>query len=308
MKIIIAIDWLPDTVHTGICAAKHNGYYKETGLEVEFRQLNSSIRQSSVSEVLNDFADFAIVSSDFLVDHFISNLRSDLIAVASLVQNNINAFITLKRNSRTRPSKITDCLFATQEPALEAEILRQMILNDGGTGNFSTVILPKRGIWNSFISGYTDIIYVSTMWEVIHAQRKGIMLNVFQPDNYKVNSGYDYVLVTQRNNLDDTTYRFLKATELGYQFSVRNPELAVLNLQKEFTKDLPDDMDFLKASQKKISSNYLTIQNRWGIMQNDRWKQAVKWRRSQLVTSCHNEQADADNQFDATKLFTNEFL
>ena len=39
-KVTVLLDWVPNTNHTGLYAAKELGYFEEEGLEVEILQVN----------------------------------------------------------------------------------------------------------------------------------------------------------------------------------------------------------------------------------------------------------------------------
>ena len=99
-KITIALDWTPNTNHTGIFVAKANGYFEEAGLNVEIVQ---SPESSAEALVASGKAQFGVSFQDSLAPAFIGESPLPVTAVAAIIQHNTSGIIL---NGSVRQQKI----------------------------------------------------------------------------------------------------------------------------------------------------------------------------------------------------------
>jgi ABC-type nitrate/sulfonate/bicarbonate transport system substrate-binding protein len=67
MGVIVALDWTPNTNHTGFFVAKSKGYYREAGLEVSFVSPGQSEHKTPAERVRDGSATFAIAPSETVI-------------------------------------------------------------------------------------------------------------------------------------------------------------------------------------------------------------------------------------------------
>ena len=60
----LCLDWTPNTNHSAIYAAQHNGYFKEEGIDIEIVQPAMGEQLTPGRKVSRGMAEFAISSSE----------------------------------------------------------------------------------------------------------------------------------------------------------------------------------------------------------------------------------------------------
>jgi ABC-type nitrate/sulfonate/bicarbonate transport system substrate-binding protein len=93
-KIVVALDWTPNTNHAGFFIAHEHGLYADAGLDVEFMSpLDSNYEKTPRMLVEAATAHFGIAPSETVIScHTADNARPEgqrLVAVAALLQKQV---------------------------------------------------------------------------------------------------------------------------------------------------------------------------------------------------------------------------
>jgi hypothetical protein len=87
----------------------------------------------------------------------------------------------------TRPKELSGKRYASYGARYEGRIVQQMIINDGGDGEYiEDTTMGMLDVWQSLLTGKSDATWVFMAWEGVLAKLAGVELNVFQLDDYKV--------------------------------------------------------------------------------------------------------------------------
>ncbi len=308
MTIRLALDWTPNTNHTGFYIALAKGYYQRAGLDVQISLPDADDYQTTpAKQVAQGEADLAIAPSESIISYQLN--KTPLVAVAAVLARDASAIVTLKQSGIDRPQKLDGKVYASYSARYEDDIVRQMIQNDGGRGQFVSHKPARLGIWNALLTNEADATWVFLPWEGVEADMRGVELNQFLLDEYEIPYGYSPVLAANRDWADahaDDLRRFLDATAAGFRFAVDDPDEAARLLQKTAKHPTLTDLSFVEQSQQMVSGYYLNGDGEWGRMHRNVWLQFVNWLiRNHLLTD-----ADGDpvQQVDVDSLFTNQFL
>lgn len=178
--------------------AKAKGMYAAHGLDVVLRSPHvDEYKSTPASHLVAGDAQLAITPSETVVSHntWPDNSKPKLKAVATLLQQDTSAIVTLKSSGLDRPSKLDGATYGSYGARYEGRIVQQMIKNDGGAGEYTEVVSPMLGLWNTLLNGSCDATWVFMGWEGVEAALKGVELNVFRLKDYGVSYGYSPVLV-----------------------------------------------------------------------------------------------------------------
>mmetsp|Transcript_5775 Transcript_5775/g.13711 ORF Transcript_5775/g.13711 Transcript_5775/m.13711 type:complete len:359 (-) Transcript_5775:52-1128(-) len=308
-KVVIALDWSPNTNHTGFYVAKAKGLYDKRGLDVRILGTNEKEYAGSYTgsteeasqpfptpckQVAAGLATFAMNSPEGAVGWNcppFSAERPQLKVVAAVLQKQSSAIVALKSSGIQRPKDLDGKKYASYGARFEGRIVQQLIKNDGGKGDFAEECPPMLGIFNSLLSGQYDATWVFMGWEGVEAKLKGVDLNAFMLQDYEVPYGYAPCLLAHPKTLSDDpelVKDFLAATAEGFQFAATNviesAEILVAGAKTENGFDL--DIDFVKASQAELSTQYLLADGSWGSMDPSRWETYIAWlAKTGLLTS-----------------------
>ena len=95
----LALDWVPNTNHTGIYVALANGWYEEAGVELHILPYGS---MSPEALVANAQAEVAVSGSEGVLTSVAA--EEPVVSVAAILSTNTAALAVLKDSGITRPS------------------------------------------------------------------------------------------------------------------------------------------------------------------------------------------------------------
>ncbi|KAG7672991.1 hypothetical protein Ndes2526B_g08482 [Nannochloris sp. 'desiccata'] len=338
----IALDWKPNGNHVGFYVAKAKGMYSAAGLDVSLISPHSdNYTATPASRVESGEALLAITPSETVISFNTrppSTPKPAIKAVATLLQRDDSAIVTLKSSGIDRPSKLDGKRYASYGARYEGRIVQQMIKADGGTGEYQELGLPMLGLWETVLKGEAESTWVFMGWEGVEAKLKGVELNVFKLGDYGIPYGYSPVVVAHPDSISekkDQLSKVLTATAEGYRFAVANPEEAAEIMAKAVAEEHPDlseplDLEVLKGSIQVVAGLCLNeATKKWGHMDSDRWNKFLDWLSTNgLLTTKVQTRGDAGvdttsldglrsgdvgdvvprESLQADNLFSNEFL
>ncbi|KAL6763127.1 NMT1/THI5 like-domain-containing protein [Haematococcus lacustris] len=341
-SVTIALDWTPNCNHTGFYLAKAQGLYRQAGLDVTITSPHvDEYHTTPLSHVADKSATFGICPSESVISYHTwpDASKPKVVALAAVLQGSTSAVVTLKSSGITRPSQLDGKTYASYGARYEGRIVQQLIRNDGGTGDFKEVTPPMLGIWNTLLKGEADATWVFLGWEGVEARMKGVELNCFGLEEFRVPYGYSPLLVAHPDTLRDqpeVVRAFLAATSQAFAFAAADPAEAARQLLQAVAQEhagtplpVPLDPDMVKQAQEFTSQHYLDAEGRWGVQQPQVWTGFISWLTQQgLLTSKvqsrsqqseHHTSLDGLRQgdvgaaidpacLDLATLFTNDFL
>ncbi|QCX02205.1 ABC transporter substrate-binding protein [Aggregatimonas sangjinii] len=274
----IALDWTANTNHTGFFVAKDKGYYENLGIKVEIMTPDTDDYSSTPAKKVElGQADMALCPFESVVSYRTKASPFDAIALATLFREDISAIATLDEGGIQSPKDLDGKTYASYQARYEDEIVRQMIRNDGGNGNFEIVYPKKLGIWETIVHKKYDATWIFTNWEGVQAKNEGIELKLFKMADYGIPYGYSPILLASETMVrknKETYKKFLEATKKGFLFAQKHPEAAVACITS-FVSEQDSNIDLLE-SQRFTSSFYGNAAN-WGHFDKDKVQTYINW-------------------------------
>ena len=302
----LALDWTPNTNHTGIYVALAKQWYKQQGIDLTLLPYSGSIAPEQL--VATGQADFAISFPEAVTAD--RALGQPLVSIAAIIQHNTSALITLKQSGLDTVAKLAGKRYAGFGTSYEQPVVSQ-VLSCGGAAsasfqNITTTLDPIAALK----SGQFDFAWVYEGWEVIEAQRQGLDLNVFPLLDYCMPDYSSPVIITNANLIaqhPDVIRRFLKATAQGYTYAVQNPKDAATLLIQGAPAGSFDDQQLVYASQAYLSPRYMQDATCWGQQTLEKWTNYPRFMYN------HGAIQDANGnpittQPDYSAAFTDQFL
>lgn len=307
-RIRLALDWTPNTNHTGFYVALANGSYEKADLQVELISPDADdYKLTPARRVAAGEAELAIAPSESIISFQTNNVP--MIAVAAVLARDASAIVTLKQSGLDRPSRLDGKVYASYSARYEDEIIRQLIINDGGRGQFVSHKPARLDIWHALLTNEADATWIFLPWEGVEAEQRDIQLNQFLLEDYEIPYGYSPVLAANSDwatENADALRRFLSATAEGFAFAVRDPDEAARILFDTAAHPSLTSLDFLEKSQQVAAGYYLDAEGQWGVMRRDVWNAFVNWLiRNHLL---NHPDGDLIQQYDVSRLFTNDYL
>jgi ABC-type nitrate/sulfonate/bicarbonate transport system substrate-binding protein len=216
----LALDWTPNTDHTGFYVAQINGWYVQAGIKLEILPYNSTAPETLMGA---GQADCGISFQDSLTFAVAAGVK--IKSVMAILQHTASAIAVLADSGITRPRELDGKTYAGFGYPNEVPTLKAVIKADGGTGTFKTVTADSTA-YEALYSHKADFTIPFTAWEGIEATERGIELRYFKFQDYGFPDFYQVVLACSNEWLaahPDLAKRFVGATVRGFQYAADHP-------------------------------------------------------------------------------------
>lgn len=301
IKLKLALDWTPNVNHIGFLIAKELGFYTDRGIDLEIlNPIDDNYLLTPGKKLELDIADFAIAPFETVISLNNKSNQVQAMAIYAILQKDVSCIVALKSSNITSPKMLDGKSYASYKARYEDQIVKEMIINDGGEGDLHIMYPEKPGIWNTLLTGNADSTWIFDNWEGIEASSKGIELNKFTMAEFSIPYGYSPVVLTKKENI--TKYKaiysnFVKATKKGFLHTKNNITESVAILERYVTAHDLNNIDLEKSI--SFSVPFLGDESNCGLMKQERVTSFIQW-----ITDRGLEDKIVLNQ----NLFTNELF
>ena len=157
-RIVLALDWTPNTNHTGFYVAKALGYYKDEGIElvIEPPSDNYNNEETPARRVVNGTADMCIAPSESAISCYLSRDDNKIkpIAIAAILQTDTSAIVTNNVDIKT-PRDLSNKKYGSYAGRFEMNIVNELVKSDGGS-EVIEILPPKLDCFDSMLRGEVD--------------------------------------------------------------------------------------------------------------------------------------------------------
>jgi ABC-type nitrate/sulfonate/bicarbonate transport system substrate-binding protein len=225
----LVLDFTPNPVHSGIYAARGEGFYADAGVDLTIQQPGES---SDAPKLLAaGRADFAILD---IHDLGIARERGlDLVGVMPIVQRPLAAVLARADGAVRRPRDLEGhTVGVTGLPSDEAVVYSEVSADGGDPAGVDEVTIGFNAV-SSLAAGRVDAATGFWNAEGVVLRRQGIPIRIFKVDDYGAPPYPELILTASRQTLDSDpglVRAVLDATRRGYAFTVRQPARALDDL------------------------------------------------------------------------------
>lgn len=250
-----ALDWAPNTNHTGVYVADALGYFDEAGIDVEILPYASTPAPELVS---SGAADFGIAGQAVVQMSRTSGL--DVVSVYRVTQSEVGELVTLPdRDDIRSPKDLDGKIFGGFGSPLYSAMVRTMIQHDGGKGDVTEVVLDT-GAYEALSSGRIDATLSVSTWESINAEIEGHPYQTFQYQDYGMPELQAVGIISSDAYVEDhpeVADAFVKAVQRGYEYAAANNDEAA-NILIDANKDtLGESQELVSRSIEALSKDGL---------------------------------------------------
>ncbi|MFO7341425.1 MAG: ABC transporter substrate-binding protein [Caldibacillus debilis] len=294
-KITVALDWTPNTNHTGLYVAKEKGYFKDEGLDVEILMPGEVPAEQLVA---SGRADFGVSYQEAVTQARIQDVP--IVSIAAVIQHNTSGFASLAEKKITSPKDFEGKTYGGWGSPVERAVLASLMKQEGA--DVDKVKFVNIGDTDFFTAVKKDIdfVWIYYGWTGVEAKLRNVPIHIVYLTDYSEKLDYyTPVLVTSEAMIEknpETVRKFLAAVSKGYRFAIDYPDEAADIL----IGAVPElDAELVRESQKWLSKKYQDDAERWGEQKLEVWKNYAEWM---------YENGLLEKPLNAEKAFTNEFL
>lgn len=239
----LQLKWEHQYQFAGYYAAKHLGYYRDAGLDVEILEARPGI--DATETVLQGKAEYGVGNSGILLSR---NAGAPLVVLAVIMQH--SPFVLLTRQDVTI-NGIEDLAGKRLmiEPMAD-EIVA--FLNKEGVplDRFEQVLQDIHNL-EAFIAGEVDAIDAYSTDETYELMQRGVPFNLFHPRAAGIDFYGDNLFTTEEEfaNHPDRVQRFRRASLQGWRYAMDHPDELIDLITRHYAVDRTRDSLAYEAQQ-----------------------------------------------------------
>jgi len=228
----LVLDFIPNAAHSGIYAARREGYYRDAGIDLAVRQPGESTDAPKL--LAAGRTDFAILD---IHDLGIARERGlDVVGLMPIVQRPLAAVIADADSGVLRPRQLQGReVGVTGLPSDEAVVDSEVSADGGNPAKVKRVTIGFNAV-SSLAAG--KVAAATGFWnaEGVALRRQGVPVRIFKVDRYGAPPYPELVLVTSRQTVEQRPQlvsSMVEATKRGYGFAFADPGRALADLLAE---------------------------------------------------------------------------
>lgn len=295
-KVTVVLDYVPNTNHTGMYAALNLGYYEEEGLDVEIIEPADN---TTTTLIATGKGDFGISFQEDVTYALSAEDPLPIKAIATIIQHNTSGFASYKGKNILSPKDFEDKTYAGWGAPSEEAVIEAVMKADGA--DYSSVnITVSDGSGYNLLKDKVDFMWFFWAWDGIGAEHAGIPINYIELKELDPRLDYYTPVIITNNTLieerPEVAEKFLKATQMGYEFCIESPTEAAEILYSH-TEEY--DLKMLVKSQEYLAEKFIDDAPFWGVMDDEVWNR---------YTEFMLENGLIQKSISASDCYTNEFL
>lgn len=294
--VTVILDYVPNTNHTGIYAAKDLGYYEEVGLDVNIIEPTDGVTSTLIAAGKGDFG---ISYQEDVTNALAAEEPLPIKAIATIIQHNTSGFGSYVGKDITSPKDFEGKTYAGWGSPAEEAVIKAVMNNSGA--DFSKInMITSDSLSYNMLKDDIDLIWMFWAWDGIGAKREGVDVNYMELRELDPRLDYYTPVIIANNatleNDPEMVKAFLGATTKGYEYAIENSDASAEILHKYADSY---DLDMLKESQAYLAEKYSEDSEKWGLMKDSVWEN---------YTDFMMENGLIDKKIPAADCYTNEFL
>lgn len=294
-KVVLTLDWTPNTNHTGLYTALEKGYYAEENIEIEIIQPAGGTAEQLVA---SNQAQFGITFQENVT--FARAKKMPIVSIAAIIQKNTSGFASIESKNIKSPKDFTGKKYGGWGSEVEDITIKALMDTYGGDYSKVEILTTGPADFLAVSKKNADFSWIYYGWDGIAAELKGVKLNYIEIAGLdEVFNYYTPVIISNEDLVakdQELVERFMRATSQGYNFVINNPEEGAEILLK-YAPEL--DKQLVYASQKWLSPRYAGEEENWGIQKSEVWERYMNWL---------YEKDLLEEKIDIEKAYTNEFI
>ena len=249
-----AMDWTPNTNHTGLYAAQQQGWFTDAGLDVQILPYNSTAPDTLVSA---GSAEFGISFADsFSVS---KAAGAEIVSTLAVLQHWGSAIgVRADRADIRSPRDLDGKTYGGFGAAYEVPKMQAVIRAAGGKGEFKTVVLGTSA-YEALYAGQVDFTEPFLAWEGIEAELRKEPFKTFAYADYGFPDAYSVIVIGNpawvRAHPDAAT-AFVGALQRGYQLGADDPAQGA-KLLTDANPGVFTEPELVSRSQEMLAQRYL---------------------------------------------------
>lgn len=273
--VTLALDWTPNTDHTGFFVADTLGYYRRAGIRLRIIPYTTTLPDELVAA---GKADFGISFESMVAIDEAQGLP--VTSVMAILQHMASVIGYRPGSGILRPRDLVGKTFAWDGGTDEIASIEYLIDKDGGQGklpngkpNFKVVDL-NTSAYAAVYDGHASFDFPLVTWEVIQARLAGQPMDYFNLQHWGFPDRYEVVMISGHAFLKahpGLAARFVQASAKGFSYAAHHPAAAARILIDDNPGVFSVPALVYDSAALMAKSYWLDSQGRFGYQAYPRW-------------------------------------
>ena len=295
-EVIVILDYVANTNHTGMYVALDQGYYEEEGLKVNIVEPTEG---ATASLVAVGKGDFGISYQEDVTVALTSEDPLPIKAIAAVIQHNTSGFAAYKDKGIRSPKDFEGKTYEGWGGPGEEAVLKAVMTQAGADFSKLNLVISD-GSGFEALKDKVDIMWFYEAWDSVKCELNDFPISYMPVRDLDERLDYYTPVIIAGNQVleekPEMVKKFLAATSRGYGFAMEKPEESAEILHKY----APDySLEMLTMSQKYLADKYAEDADHWGEMKDRVWDNYTEF----MV-----EYGVIQEAIPAAECYTNEFL
>ncbi len=245
-KVTLQLKWFHQFQFAGYYAAKHKGFYKDAGLDVEIIERQGDF--STMNPATSDTIDFAITDSSIVVNYA---KGEPLVILSAFFQHDPLVFISKKSSAITSPYEMAGKRIMFDNNGSNSASLRALLQMSNVSEDSYTHVAHSFNN-DDLINDKVDVMSAYLSNQIFYFKQRDIELNIINPQHYGIDF-YADLLITSEQELIQYPGRadsFRKASVKGWQYALQHPEEIIQIIKYRYRSRL--SLDNLRFEAREI--------------------------------------------------------
>jgi len=229
-KVSLQLNWKHQFEFAGFYMAKEKGFYKEIGLDVELREIDTDIKH--VADSVNRDATYAVGYSSALID---ASNGAEIKFLCAIFQSSPLVMLTTKKsNIKTIKEFKNKRIMSSGDLLHNAPVISMM--HSQGIDIKDVIIQEPSFDIKDLLNGKTDLMPAFISNEPFVLQELGAEPVIFHPKEYGFDF-YDNILITSSKHLEQNPQQVKKFTEAslkGWEYAFAHIDESVELILKKY--------------------------------------------------------------------------
>ncbi len=244
-KVTLQLKWFHQFQFAGYYAAKAKGFYQQEGLDVAILPRQSDF--SEMNPATSDKVDFVVADSSIVANF----ANGDAVSIlAAIFQHDPLVFISKKDSGIISPYEmIGKRVMYDNTGGNEATLRALLLLTNMDESKYTYITDTYRK--EDLLYDKVDVMSAYLTDQFSYFKKKGIELNIINPQNYGIDF-YSDLLITSTKELVDhpgRAERFKRASIKGWSYALQHPEELIQIIKNEYHSKL--DLENLRFEAKE---------------------------------------------------------
>lgn len=270
-EVTIALDYTPNTNHSGVYLAQERGYFEDAGLDVQIVEPGDI---GGLDLLAAGEADFAYSFAESLAPAVAQGV--DAVSVAAVIDHNTSSLIFENSSGIASPRDLEGKVYGTYGSPLEAALVDALVACDGGDpSKVETAPLASQDVRIGLTQDQYDFVWVYDAWDTIRLQElDGMDVGTlpFIDHTECIPDWYTPLIAAQGADVaNDPEFvaDVVGALAHGYRDAMTEPDAAADALMAA----APElDEDLVRLSAEYLSTRYAETPEVWGEQEAERWE------------------------------------